>query len=486
MIEKQSPSGSQKKPSLMVVEDDQELLNALQESLESAGYTVTTATNGKEALSLLQESLPDLILSATSLPVLNGLQLLKAVRNEVAWGHIPFILLGVDHSEESATLGELLGVDGYITKPVAIHELIAAIQTGLRTHDTIRISPDEPPAGPKLLVVEDDYAMQIAFRDILESAGYTVRTAADGADALEAYIEMRPELILSDISMPVMDGFELFKAVRSLPGGTAIPFIFLTAHGTREDILTGMSLGADAYITKPITGKELIAAVEARLKRADELLIAQLKIAYKSSLMQLANAIEARDEYTHQHVMRANSYAQSIAAELGWDETQNEILEFGAILHDIGKLDVPVDILRKKEALTPEEWDQMRRHPIDGAHMIEGIDYLAAAKPIILHHHECWDGTGYPEGLENVSIPQGARLLAVVDTFEAMTTDRPYRGAIPPDIAYAEILSRSGHQFDPEMVQAFSRCWEKGHIHEILQSSERDNNAQQRFDSSLK
>jgi putative two-component system response regulator len=469
MIEKQSSANNPRSPSLLVVEDDQELLNALQESLESAGYTVATAADGKAALGMLHNSLPDLILSDTSLPIMDGLQLLQAVRSEESWDRIPFILLGVDNSEESAVLGDVLGVDGYITKPVAIQELLSAIQSGLRNHDRDYKSTEESPASSKLLVVEDDYAMQIAFRDILESAGFIVHTAADGAEALEIYKEMSPALILSDISMPVMDGIELFKSVRRLPGGTAIPFIFLTAHGTREDILTGMSLGADAYITKPITSQELIAAVEARLKRANELLVAQLKVAYKSSLVALANAIEARDEYTHQHVMRTNTYAQSIATELGWDDTKREILEYGAILHDIGKLLVPEKILRKKEALTPEEWDQMRRHPIDGAHMIEEIDYLAAAAPIILNHHECWDGTGYPEGLESVNIPEGARLLAVVDTFEAMTTDRPYRGAIPPDIAYAEILSRSGHQFDPEMVQAFSHCWENGVIHEILE-----------------
>jgi putative two-component system response regulator len=469
MTEKQSLSDSPQSPSLLVVEDDQELLNALQESLESAGYTVKTATDGKSALGMLQNSPPDLILSDTSLPIMDGLQLLKAVRDEKRWGNIPFILLGVDHSDNNSMRSEIQGLDGYIKKPVAIQELLATIQTELQTRASDLKPPEEKSVKEKILVVEDDYAMQTAFQDILEAAGYSVRTAADGAEALEVYKDMEPALILSDISMPIMDGIELFKSVRRLPGGITIPFIFLTAYGTREDILTGMSLGADAYITKPITSQELLSAVEARLKRSDELLVAQLKIAYKSSLVALANAIEARDEYTHQHVMRTNAYAQSIASELGWDKTQREVLEFGAILHDIGKLGVPVNILRKKEALTPEEWDQMRRHPIDGAHMIEDIDYLAAATPIILYHHECWDGTGYPEGLENVNIPRGARLLAVVDTFEAMTTDRPYRGAIPPDIAYEEILSRSGHQFDPEMVQAFSRCWEKGDIHEILE-----------------
>jgi putative two-component system response regulator len=326
--------------------------------------------------------------------------------------------------------------------------------------------------GATVLVVEDDLAMLVALRDILENAGFEVKTATHGQAALDFLRERQPSLILSDISMPVMDGFQLFEAVRRQPGGTAIPFIFLTARGTREDIFTGRSLGADDYITKPISSKELLTAVRARLKRSDELMVEQLKAAYKSSMLALAQAIEARDHYTHQHVIRLNAYAQALARELGWDETRLETLEFGAILHDIGKLDVPVGILEKKEPLTNKEWKEMRRHPEYGVHMIEKIDYLAPALPIVLYHHECWDGTGYPDGLKGEEIPIEARLLAVVDSFDAMTTDRPYRSAITGRRAYNEILKRSGAQFDPDMVEIFIACWEKGMIKQIMCSSQ--------------
>lgn len=321
-----------------------------------------------------------------------------------------------------------------------------------------------------LLVVEDDPAMLVALRDILEASGYTVHTAPNGQAALEVMGRVRPNLILSDIAMPIMDGIELFDAVRRLPDAATIPFIFLTARGAREDIFAAKSLGADDYITKPITSQELLAAVKARLQRTGELLLAQLKAAYKASLSALANAIESRDHYTRFHVERVNTYAQTVGQELGWDEEKLETLEFGAILHDIGKISVPESILRKTGPLSKEEWAEMREHPRVGARMVEGIPYLAPAIPTIRAHHERWDGSGYPEGLRELEIPETARLLAIVDAFDAMTSDRPYHAAIDGAQAQAEITSQAGRLFDPRMVEAFNRCYERGDIAKVLQT----------------
>jgi len=340
---------------------------------------------------------------------------------------------------------------------------------------------DNNHSGLTLLVVEDDLALLKALHDILEAEGYQVRTATHGEEALESYREKKPDLILSDISMPVMDGLQLFEAVRRQPGGIAIPFIFLTAHssGRREDKFHGRSLGADDYITKPISSHELRNVVHARLRRADELMVEQIKIAFKKSLSTFANAIELRDPYTYNHVKRINEYAQAMANELGWDETQREALEFGAILHDIGKLEVFIDILSKKEELTPEEWEVMRRHPEFGAHMIEKIDYLAPVVSMILHHHERWDGSGYPGGLVGKEIPEEARLLAVIDSFDAMTTDRPYRSAMLPEVALEEIQQRAGVQFDPYMVAIFNSIWESGAVPSIIE--ERKKNTENKY-----
>jgi putative two-component system response regulator len=328
-----------------------------------------------------------------------------------------------------------------------------------------------PEAPAVILVVEDDPAMLVAFHDVLHGAGYTVLTAHNGEAALEILERQTPDLILSDISMPVMDGYQLFEAVRRQPGGALIPFIFLTARGTREDIFAGKSLGADDYITKPVTTNELLAAVSARLQRSDELMLAQLKNAYKDSLLALANAIEVRDRYTHAHMHRLNAYAQALADELRWDTTKKEALEYGAILHDIGKIYISERILRKKDKLDAEEWAEIKKHPEVGARMIKDIPYLASAVPMVLHHHERWDGSGYPAGLEREAIPPGARLLAVADSFDAMTSDRPYRKAMSGDTAYREIVEGAGIQFDPEVVRALERSWEKGDVQRIMRQS---------------
>jgi putative two-component system response regulator len=322
--------------------------------------------------------------------------------------------------------------------------------------------------GQTLLVVEDDPALLIALRDILEGAGYRVCTAANGQAALDILAVERPALILSDISMPIMDGIGLFEAVRKLPGGTTVPFVFLTARGTREDIFAGKSMGADDYITKPVTSQELLAAVHARLQRTGELMVAQLKAAYKASLTTLANAIEARDHSTRDHVERVNAYAQAMARVLTWDDARCDNLEFGAILHDIGKIAVRESILSKPGPLTKDETAEMRQHPQVGGRMVEGIPYLVAAVPIVLYHHERWDGTGYSAGLKGEAIPEEARLLAVVDTFDAMTSDRPYHPAYPAEQARQEIVCQAGRQFDPEMVQAFAACWVRGKFLRIL------------------
>ncbi|UCF60567.1 MAG: HD domain-containing protein, partial [Anaerolineaceae bacterium] len=270
------------------------------------------------------------------------------------------------------------------------------------------------------------------------------------------------------------DGIMLYEAVRELPGGKETPFVFLTARGAREDVFAGKSLGVDDYITKPISSHELLTTVRTRLRRSNELMFEQMKSAYKLTLVMLAGGIEARDQYTYKHIMRLNEYSSAMAQELGWPETRLEALEFGAILHDIGKLDINRSILEKKEPLTAEEWKEMRRHTEYGAFVLKKIDqhdplhYLAPALPIVLYHHEAWDGSGYPEGLKGEEIPEEARLLAVVDSFDAMTSDRPYRLSLGPSRAFEEIKNRAGAQFDPKMVEVFIHCWEQGRIKKIM------------------
>jgi putative nucleotidyltransferase with HDIG domain len=181
-----------------------------------------------------------------------------------------------------------------------------------------------------------------------------------------------------------------------------------------------------------------------------------------ATLIDLARAIEARDPYSSGHAARVTTFAEIIAERLGWDEDQLEVLRIGAALHDIGKLAVAEHVLRKPGPLDDEEFREVRSHPVEGARMIGLIGTMRSAVPAVLHHHERWDGDGYPAGFAGADIPVEARILAVVDAFDAMTSDRPYRPALPADVAVAELERCAGSQFDPDVVDVFVEAWRQG------------------------
>ncbi len=319
-------------------------------------------------------------------------------------------------------------------------------------------------SGELILVVEDEPTLASGLKESLELMGYNVMTAANGQEGLRHLEQIRPDLIISDIGMPVMDGYQFFSAVRDQPQWTAIPFLFLTARSTRSDVLIGKGLGADDYITKPWSTDELLVAIGAKLKRAQQIAVAQMRQAYKESLSVLANAIEARDAYTRGHVERVSQYALAIGREIGLSNEQLDRLEFGAILHDIGKIAVSETILAKPASLTQPEVEEMRKHPLTGAHMLKDMSYVAIAIPAVRHHHERFDGRGYPDGLSGEDIPLEARIVSLADTLDAMTSQRPYKPARTFEAAAGEIDRESGRQFDPRIVAAFRRIWEAGQL----------------------
>ncbi|MGD2159512.1 MAG: response regulator [Anaerolineales bacterium] len=320
----------------------------------------------------------------------------------------------------------------------------------------------------KILVVEDNETLRNGIKTLLEEAGYEVNGAENGEDALQTMGLNPPDLIIADIVMPIMDGYEFFEIVRSQSEWLSIPFIFLTALREREDVFTGKQLGADDYLIKPISRAELITTVRSRLNRKQQLLYAQMQQSYESILMMLADAVESRDKSTPGRSKRVMDYAQVIAQQIGWTVSQRSMLRFGAILHDIGKIFIREDTLRKMGDLDVEEWDEVKEHPDMGAEILKDIPYLAPAIPIIRHHHERWDGQGYPDQLAGKSIPLGARIVAVADAFDAMTTERVYQAALTNQQAYDEIVRCSGSAYDPAIVSAFKKAWHAGLIQEIF------------------
>jgi putative two-component system response regulator len=319
------------------------------------------------------------------------------------------------------------------------------------------------------MVVEDNRDLREALREILSFSDYAVITASNGVEALERIRVVTPDLILSDIGMPQMDGFSFLQSVRAHPQWMAIPFVFLTARGEKEDVLHGVDLGVEDYLIKPLTQEELLTAVSARLGRSQQIRMATLRQAYETSLTVLANAIDVREVYIQGHVERVIQYAMILAAELDLQGRLLDQLRLGAILHDIGKIIIQEGTLFKPEQLTEKEWIEIKRHAPAGGEMIRDIEYLAPIIPIIRHHHERWDGQGYPDGLAGEQIPLAARIIAVADSFDTMTVRKPYRDAFSFEGALEEIVRNAGVRYDPEVVSAFQRATSTGKIQPVLE-----------------
>jgi putative two-component system response regulator len=307
----------------------------------------------------------------------------------------------------------------------------------------------------KILLVEDDAPLLEVLQSILEAEGYEVYPAVNGKQALDLFVSTLPSLIVSDIMMPEMNGYELLESVRVLPEGITVPFLFLSARTERSDVDRARSLGVDDYLFKPFDAPELINAVHARLDRRRVIELFDTRVAHLQTVIMLANVIETRDPYTAGHLERVRRLALNLSFALNWNTEDIAILELGAILHDIGKIVIPSQVLKKTGPLDKEEWKLMRQHPEAGAKMLEGVDHLKAAVPYVLHHHEWWNGSGYPAGLKGLKIPREGRLLAIVDAFDAMTTNRPYHSSMPASDALDEIARYRGIYFDPDMVDAF-------------------------------
>jgi putative two-component system response regulator len=311
----------------------------------------------------------------------------------------------------------------------------------------------------KILLVEDDPLLLEVMHSILGGEGYDVYPANNGRLALDLFVTVSPHLIISDIMMPEMNGFELLKTVRSMPIGITIPFLFLSAKTERADVSHARELGVDDYLFKPFDSDELVQAVRTRLDRRRIVELFDTRSAHLQTVSMLANVIEARDPYTAGHVERVRRIALNLAFSLNWSEEDIAILEFGAIMHDIGKISIPTSVLKKTGPLTEQEWNVMRQHPHFGAKMLIGIDHLRAAIPYVLCHHEWWNGSGYPNGLEGTKIPREGRLLAIADAFDAMTTNRPYHISMTAEEALAEVTRMGGVYFDPDMARAFKESY---------------------------
>ena len=355
---------------------------------------------------------------------------------------------------------------------------------------------DSPRA--RILFVDDESEITAILIDLFEGQ-YDCMTASSAEEALERLRQSDFELVVSDITMPGLSGLEMIPHVRNMAPNTVV--VMISGMQTVESAIGALRLGAFDYVMKPFDLRQ----VEAVVKRAldhQELIVAKqryedhleelveqrtaeldkalnsLENAYRSTLKALTAALETRDQETHGHSERVVTYSLRLGREYGLDKTHMKALEFGSLLHDIGKIGVPDLILRKPAKLTEEEWVLMREHPAHGQQILRGIAFLEGAARVVAQHHEKWDGSGYPLGLIGEDIDVCARIFSVADAFDAMTSDRVYRKGKPYEAAARELEDWSGKQFDPKVVEAFHRVpkedWAELHARSLVKSEDGD------------
>jgi putative nucleotidyltransferase with HDIG domain len=340
-----------------------------------------------------------------------------------------------------------------------------------------------PDRTPKILIIDDEPNVLAVLHSLL-SEQYDCTTARSAAEALEHLKQRAFDLVLSDIMMPGMSGLELLQKITRLTRETVV--ILISGNLNIQSAIEALRRGAFDYVTKPFNLSDVETAVRRALRhqsllkanqqyeqhlqelvsvRTQELSIAnvnlnttleKLYLNYRATLRALAAALEARDVETKGHSERVVGYCLLLGKQMGLADRDLITLEHGALLHDIGKIGVPDAILLKRGALTEEEWSYMRRHVDYGAQILRGIDFLEGATRIVAQHHERYDGSGYPNRLTGDVICLGARIFAVADAVDAITSDRPYREGRPFEAAAEEMIKCSGTHFDPDVVRAFT------------------------------
>jgi len=313
----------------------------------------------------------------------------------------------------------------------------------------------------KVLIADDHEQTLLGMRALLEAAGHVVQTASNGADALRLAVDERPDVVLLDVVMPGMSGTNVCGKLKQGSETRLTPVVLISGCGDRGTRLDGLQAGADDFLNKPVDAEELRIRVSSaiRLKRlTDELDSAT------SLVLTLGRIVEARDPSTEGHCERLAQYATALGAALNLTASDLDALYRGAFLHDIGKIGIPDRILLRKGRLSRREYEHMKQHAVIGDALCATLRSLESVRPIVRHHHERLDGRGYPDGLSGDQIPLLARIVSVVDVFDALTTDRPYRRAIPIQTAYGMLLDEARAGWCAEsLVQRFIDVHTAGH-----------------------
>jgi putative two-component system response regulator len=320
-----------------------------------------------------------------------------------------------------------------------------------------------------ILVADDQAANRELLDELLTTQGFRVVTVPDGAAAVEELTRTQVDLVLLDVMMPHLNGFEVCQKIKSNPETYLIPIVLVTALSDKKDRIEGIEAGADDFLTRPVDRVELLARVGSLLKlkyRTDELERAE------SVLFTLAQSIEGKDPYTHGHCERLSDYSARLGEHLGLAQDQIVALRRAGMVHDVGKVAVPDAILLKPGKLSEQEWKLMREHPVVGERICAPLKSFRLVLPIIRHHHEKLDGSGYPDGLRGDAIPITARILQIVDVYDALTTERPYKRAFAITDALQTMKEEVAKGWwDPHIFEQFEQLMRSGTADSLSQGA---------------
>ena len=441
------------KPKILIIISSPDYKKEIKNIIRNLNADIVEVDSSQNGLEAILGGNFDIIIGDVWMPRMRGDVLCKILKDDPLTRHIPFILISSSASESEMLIGFDSGASAYILKDNVPYVLLKITKDLIEKAALFK--------QKNILIVDDSKAILDLVSNNLQISGFNTLTAGNGEEALKLLTSNDIDIILSDISMPVLDGFSLCAKVKQSKKWAIIPFIMMSSHSEKGFIKKAIQFGADSFIVKPFNIYELIERIERLLSDEYQKLFQKQSFLSKErsllleSISSLVSALEARDGYTKGHSEQVADISSKMLRLTGASEEEVETQHLGGRLHDIGKIGVSDVVLLKKGKLTDNEFTHIKQHPVIGAKILKPLSSLAEISEMVLYHHERIDGKGYPEGLKGFEIPLSTRIIAVADTYHALTSNRPYREGLSDEIAFEIMEKNRGTQLCSECLDLF-------------------------------